>query len=205
MATGIPVVAPPLAAAIHSAISSSPAPPWRDRHRRFWEALREDGLSVEAVGVPSARRPLVGVRTILGNWTNTDTAPRPVHPPGTAAAAQVRGRAGRERHPGQRQRRRSRNWADSTAAFAASAWTWGSRTSGILPMWVPSWAMTTFVPDNTPMAESEVIRYLDYRQHVQAARGFSAGSPPEYESRAKQIKQDCGSPLKGSGALGPRG
>ena len=61
---------------------------WRDRHRRLWEALREDGLSVEAVGVACARRPLERARTILGNWTNADTAPRPVHPPGTVAAAQ---------------------------------------------------------------------------------------------------------------------
>ena len=60
---------------------------WRDRHRRLWEALREDGLSVEAVGVACGRRPLVRARTILGNWTNADTAPRPVHPPGTVAAA----------------------------------------------------------------------------------------------------------------------
>ena len=60
---------------------------WRDRHRRLWEALREDGLSVEAVGVACARRPLVRARTILGNWTHSDTAPRPVHPPGTVAAA----------------------------------------------------------------------------------------------------------------------
>ena len=60
---------------------------WRDRHRRLWEALREDGLSVEAVGVACARRPLDRARTILGNWTNSDTAPRPVHPPGTVAAA----------------------------------------------------------------------------------------------------------------------
>ena len=60
---------------------------WRDRHRRLWEALREDGLSVEAVGVASARRPLDRARTILGNWTNSDTAPGPVHPPGTVAAA----------------------------------------------------------------------------------------------------------------------
>ena len=60
---------------------------WRDRHRRLWEALREDGLSVEAVGVACARRPLDRARTILGNWTNADSAPRPVHPPGTVAAA----------------------------------------------------------------------------------------------------------------------
>ena len=60
---------------------------WRDRHRRLWEALREDGLSVEAVGVASARRPLDRARTILGNWTNSDTAPGPAHPPGTVAAA----------------------------------------------------------------------------------------------------------------------
>ena len=60
---------------------------WRDRHRRLWEALREDGLSVEAVGVACARRPLDRARTILGNWTNADTAPRPAHPPGTVAAA----------------------------------------------------------------------------------------------------------------------
>ena len=26
-------------------------------------------------------------RTILGNWTSTDTAPRPIYPPGTAVAA----------------------------------------------------------------------------------------------------------------------
>ena len=60
---------------------------WRDRHRRLWEALREDDLSVEAVGVAGGRRELVRARTILGNWTNADTAPRPVHPPGTVAAA----------------------------------------------------------------------------------------------------------------------
>ena len=60
---------------------------WRDRHRRLWEALREDGLSVEAVGVASARRPLDRARTILGNWTSLGTAPRSVHPPGTVAAA----------------------------------------------------------------------------------------------------------------------
>jgi len=60
---------------------------WRDRHRRLWEALREDGLSVEAVGVAAARRPLDRARTILGNWTNAGTAPCPVHPPGTVAAA----------------------------------------------------------------------------------------------------------------------
>ena len=60
---------------------------WRDRHRRLWEALREDGLSVEAVGVAGGRRELVRARTILGNWTNADTASRPVHPPGTIAAA----------------------------------------------------------------------------------------------------------------------
>ncbi|MDE0358562.1 MAG: hypothetical protein OXN92_12640 [Gammaproteobacteria bacterium] len=60
---------------------------WRDRHRRLWEALREDGLSVEAVGVACARRPLDRARTILGNWTSAGTAPRPVHPPGTVAAA----------------------------------------------------------------------------------------------------------------------
>ena len=60
---------------------------WRDRHRRLWEALREDGLSVEAVGVACARKQLVRARTILGNWTNAGTAPRPVHPPGTIAAA----------------------------------------------------------------------------------------------------------------------
>ena len=60
---------------------------WRDRHRRLWEALREDGLSVEAVGVACARRPFDRARTILGNWTNADTAPHPVHPPGTVAAA----------------------------------------------------------------------------------------------------------------------
>ena len=60
---------------------------WRDRHRRLWQALREDGLSVEAVGVASARRPLDRARTILGNWTSPATAPRPVHPPGTVAAA----------------------------------------------------------------------------------------------------------------------
>ena len=60
---------------------------WRDRHRRLWEALREEGLSVEAVGVACARRPLDRARTILGNWTHADTAPRPVHSPGTVAAA----------------------------------------------------------------------------------------------------------------------
>ncbi len=60
---------------------------WRDRHRRRWEALRGDGLSVEAVGVACARKQLARVRTILGNWTNAGTAPRPVHPPGTVAAA----------------------------------------------------------------------------------------------------------------------
>jgi len=60
---------------------------WRDRHRRLWEALREDGLSVEAVGVAGARRPLDRARTILGNWTNEDPVPRPAHPPGTVAAA----------------------------------------------------------------------------------------------------------------------
>ena len=60
---------------------------WRDRHRRLWEALREDGLPVEAVGVASARRPLDRARTILWNWTDADTAPRPVHPPGTVSAA----------------------------------------------------------------------------------------------------------------------
>ena len=60
---------------------------WRDRHRRLWEALREDGLSVEAVGVACTRRPLVRARTILGNWTNSDSTTRPVHPPGTVAAA----------------------------------------------------------------------------------------------------------------------
>ncbi len=60
---------------------------WRDWHRRLWEALREDGLSVEAVGVAGGRRELVRARTILGNWTNKDTAPRPAHPPGTVAAA----------------------------------------------------------------------------------------------------------------------
>ncbi len=60
---------------------------WRDRHRRLWEALREDGLSVKAVGVACARRPLDRARTILGNWTDAGTAPRPVHPPGTARAA----------------------------------------------------------------------------------------------------------------------
>ncbi len=60
---------------------------WRDRHRRLWEALREDGLSVEAVGVACARRPLDRARTILGNWTHAGTAPRPVHLPGTVAAA----------------------------------------------------------------------------------------------------------------------
>ncbi len=60
---------------------------WRDRHRRLWEALREDGLSVEAVGVAGGQREVVRARTILGNWTNADTAPRPVHPPGTVAAA----------------------------------------------------------------------------------------------------------------------
>ena len=58
---------------------------WRDRHRRLWEALREDGLSVD--GVASGRRELVRARTILGNWTNADTAPRPLHTAGTAAAA----------------------------------------------------------------------------------------------------------------------
>ncbi len=60
---------------------------WRDRHRRLWEALREDGLLVEAVGVACARRPLDRARTILGNWTTADSAPRPAHPPGTVAAA----------------------------------------------------------------------------------------------------------------------
>ncbi len=60
---------------------------WRDRHRRLWEALRENGLSVEAVGVACARRPLDRARTILGNWTHADKTPRPVHPPGTAAVA----------------------------------------------------------------------------------------------------------------------
>ncbi len=35
----------------------------------------------------SARRPLDRARTILGNWTNADPAPRPIPPPGTAAAA----------------------------------------------------------------------------------------------------------------------
>ncbi|MDE0357058.1 MAG: hypothetical protein OXN92_04865 [Gammaproteobacteria bacterium] len=60
---------------------------WRDRHRRLWEALREDGLSVEAVGIACARRPLDRARTILGNWTSLGTAPRPVHPPGTVAEA----------------------------------------------------------------------------------------------------------------------
>ena len=60
---------------------------WRDRHRRLWEALREDGLSVGAIGVACARRPLDRARTILGNWTHAGTAPRPAHPPGTVAAA----------------------------------------------------------------------------------------------------------------------
>jgi len=60
---------------------------WRDRHRRLWEALREDGLSVEAIGVACTRRPLDRARTILGNWTHAGTAPCPVHPPGTVAAA----------------------------------------------------------------------------------------------------------------------
>ena len=60
---------------------------WRDRHRRLWEALREDGLSVEAIGVACARRPLDRARTILGNWTHADSGPRPAHPPGTVAAA----------------------------------------------------------------------------------------------------------------------
>ena len=60
---------------------------WRDRHQKLWEALRQLGLSVEVVGVACARRPLDRARTILGNWTNTETAPRPIHPPGTAAAA----------------------------------------------------------------------------------------------------------------------
>jgi len=41
---------------------------WRGRHRRLWETLREDGLSVEAVGVAGARRELARARTILGNW-----------------------------------------------------------------------------------------------------------------------------------------
>ncbi len=59
---------------------------WRDRHRKLWQALRELALSVEVVGVACARRPLDRARTILGNWTNTETAPRPIHPPGTAAA-----------------------------------------------------------------------------------------------------------------------
>ncbi|MDE2752658.1 MAG: hypothetical protein OXI83_08795 [Gemmatimonadota bacterium] len=48
---------------------------WRDRYKRLWEALREDGLSVEAVGVACARRPLDRARTILGNWTNAGSAP----------------------------------------------------------------------------------------------------------------------------------
>ncbi len=60
---------------------------WRDRHQKLWEALRQLGLAVEVVGVACARRPLDRARTILGNWTNTETAPRPIHPPGTAAAA----------------------------------------------------------------------------------------------------------------------
>jgi len=60
---------------------------WRDRHLKLWEALRELGLSVEVAGVACARRPLERARTILGNWTNADTAPRPVQPPGTAVAA----------------------------------------------------------------------------------------------------------------------
>ena len=59
---------------------------WRDRHQKLWEALRQLGLSVEVVGVACARRPLDRARTILGNWTNTEVAPRPIHPPGTAAA-----------------------------------------------------------------------------------------------------------------------
>ncbi len=59
---------------------------WRDRHQKLWQALRQLGLSVEVVGVACARRPLDRARTILGNWTNTETAPRPIHPPGTAAA-----------------------------------------------------------------------------------------------------------------------
>ena len=60
---------------------------WRDRHQKLWEALRQLGLAVEVVGVACARRPLDRARTILGNWTKTETAPRPIHPPGTAAAA----------------------------------------------------------------------------------------------------------------------
>ena len=72
---------------------------WRDRHLKLWEALRELGLSVEVAGVACARGPLERVRMILGNWTNADTAPRPVDPPGTAVAARREIHAHRECHP----------------------------------------------------------------------------------------------------------
>ena len=60
---------------------------WRDRHRRLWEALRErQRLSVEVVGVASARRELERARTILGNWIGAVTAQEPNQQPKTIAA-----------------------------------------------------------------------------------------------------------------------
>ena len=50
---------------------------WRDRCRRLWEAVRERGGSVEAVGVVRARGQLKRARTILGNWASGATASGP--------------------------------------------------------------------------------------------------------------------------------
>ncbi len=59
---------------------------WRDRHRKLWEALRELGWSVEAVGVAGGPRELRRARTILGNWVGAATTQAPSEKPKTIAA-----------------------------------------------------------------------------------------------------------------------
>ena len=93
---------------------------WRDRHRRLWEALREDGLSVEAVGVACARRPHDRARRSSGTGPMR-TRPRvPCIRPGPSPRPGARPHGSRM-PSGAWTTRRSRNWAVSTAAFAASS------------------------------------------------------------------------------------
>ena len=59
---------------------------WRDRCQRLWEAVREQGRSVEAVGVAGARGELKRAWTILGNWASAATASGPSLRPVTVAS-----------------------------------------------------------------------------------------------------------------------
>ena len=91
---------------------------WRDRHLRLWEALRELGWS-RSSGSQSARGNSAAhgrsweTGSVLPAPKNPTSSPRLSHPSGARSCA--------SRMPsGEGTRRRSRNWAVSTAAFTAS-------------------------------------------------------------------------------------